>query len=50
VLLINRINKRVKFFGSIDREGFYTKVPVKMTQPLSFRGEIKNEEVQMQTN
>jgi len=37
------LTRGLSSFGSIDREGFYTKVPVKMTQPLSFRGEIKND-------
>lgn len=37
-------------FGTIKREGFYTKVPSSLTQPLSFSGEIKNVGAAVSTN
>jgi len=37
------LTRSLSSFGPIDREGFFTLVPALMTQPLSFRGEIKND-------
>lgn len=37
------LTRGLSSFGNIDREGFYTMIPVSQTQPLSFRGEIKND-------
>ncbi|MBR9830558.1 T9SS type A sorting domain-containing protein [bacterium] len=42
--------KGLSSFGTVDREGFYTKIPLHLLQPLQFSGEIKNVGAAVSTN